>query len=276
MRRILPVVVCFVFLTTLLGPDAFGAHEIPPKGNSNSHENIPTNKTVITDVKATCRFSGIITYTGGVSAQRSHDHYTLGSATAVCAAAPGSGLQGQNLAGTYTVTASGGTDGHDEAPKNAMQGPMHGEDCANGYSHSDGYGSDADHDIGAKPSGGKPAGASVSTPKTEAKNKGFIQLSNGAGKNGRGWVKFVRVGKIVEVWGWINWDVGSGKKSDKFQGSLTTTELTMDNGKFASAEEITAACSGLSGKKIKSASVTSDPGVIQLGDGVNAPQNNKP
>lgn len=277
LRKFITALLAAVFIGGLAAPNALASHKIPPKGTSTDHENLPTNKPVITEAKAHCTVDGQVALTNGLSGQKSHDHFAFSTTQIICTPADPTNPQHVNLAGAFDVNADGGTDGHDENSKDET----HGEDCESGYSHSDGY---SDPAITEKPTGGEGI---PPVPKDDDQNKGDISVARGGSKDAIGWVKFVRVGSVVEAWGWLDWDADgddTGKKEDKFVAELnftpnsarnTTTgaKKALDVTNPADVQKIAEICAGMSKQKINGARLQ---GVAVVGSGVNLPQENKP
>jgi hypothetical protein len=104
-----------------------------------------------------------------------------------------------NYGGRYLVFAHGGTDG----PLDGMGN--HGETCSTGWSNGGHF-----VNLGAL------AFVDKSKKARESANKGNISARRTDGKLAKGWVKFIRLGKFVEAWGYLDWQNDNDKKKNDY------------------------------------------------------------
>ncbi len=228
MRKFTGILAGVLLVTGAVTPVALATHSNGDKESPPApHEAMPDNQPTITNVKGACEVAGEVaideldgakqpTGNGGVSAEEAnHNHFSFIDTVIVCEGTD-ENLLGDDLIEAFTVEASGATDGCHPAAGGNVQNCSndskdpnqtgHGEWDGIGWSHGDNF---AGNNVAACGKNG-----------TSTQNLGEIEVrANDIDKDAEGWVKFVRVGTVVDAWGALDWEE-PGKKVDCFRAQL--------------------------------------------------------
>lgn len=182
-RRLAGVAIVLMLATTAMPPAAHADHY-----SSNDHEPPPTDADdYVVDTDGVCIFSGWTQLSDNDGSdhvwyeetfEMKHNHYQNSYISVSC-----SGISDSEINQSFDVYMNGGTDG--AVPLFAD----HGENEAQSWSHSSGYGEGFYWE---------PNGCDDLTDGDHT-NKGTISFNGSPDFDG--WVKFVRVGTQIQLWG---------------------------------------------------------------------------